>query len=504
MVCLKGIFGLEMTAAELKIYQKFTGRNDIPNQQVEEAFLLIGRRGGKSFISALIAVFLAVFKKWNLGIEKGYVMVSAVDKRQAGIILNYVRKILELPVFTGMILNDKIEEIELKNNITIAVHTCSYRSLRGFACVAAILDELAFFRVEGANPSREILTALTPSLANIPGSLLLGISTGYSKSGVFYEYIRDFYSQENKEILIWKGSTQEMNPTHSKRAIKKALNLDPQAARAEYLAEFREDFSSYLSEEEVNQVVMLNRESISSLANTEYFAFTDPSGGKRDSMTLSICHVERDLDRSKIIQDILIIKKSPFNPESCVKLFATVLKEYGLYTVTGDKYGGEWVSSAFEKEGILYSPSEFSKSDIYLEARPLFSIPNKIEILDNQTQKIELRQLERRTGRGKDIVDHPPNLKDDASNSLCGSLVLAAKTDIAKTPDISKGLLEDTPQTVEEEMEKEAYFWLLNKKKKKKDPNEIDMDQLEKEIYKDLPEDPEKSARILTITKPGS
>jgi phage terminase large subunit-like protein len=170
-----------------------------------EAFIIVGRRGGKSFISALIAVFLACFKDWRevLGPgEKGFIMCLACDKLQARVIFNYVREILQIPILKSYVINETREEIELKGGLIIAVHTSSYRSLRGYTILAAICDELAFWRSDfSANPAGETLIALRPSLGNVPDSLLLGISTGYSRTGPLYEAFRDKYGQDNKEVL---------------------------------------------------------------------------------------------------------------------------------------------------------------------------------------------------------------------------------------------------------------------------------------------------------------
>ena len=50
-----------MTPEQLAIYQKCTGREAPPDGVASEAWLVVGRRGGKSFALALIAVFLACF-----------------------------------------------------------------------------------------------------------------------------------------------------------------------------------------------------------------------------------------------------------------------------------------------------------------------------------------------------------------------------------------------------------------------------------------------------------
>ena len=426
LVCLKAIFAIPMTKDELKIYRKYTDRKKPPSIPFKEVFLIVGRRGGKSFISALIAVYLSVFKDWrdHLGPgETGYIMILATDKAQATVVLNYIKEILRLPIFKGYVINETREEIQLKNNIIISVHTCSYRSLRGYSILAAICDEAAFWRIEGANPSKEILTALRPSLGNIPDSLLLVISTGYSKTGILWEAHRDKYGQNDKEVLVWKAGTRDMNPGYSKKVIDRALKEDYSAARAEYFGEFRADLESYISTEALDAVIIPGRYELPKIDGSFGFAFCDPSGGRGDAMTLSICHKE---ESGKIVQDCIRVQRPPFNPQDCVEEFAEVIKNYGLSSVTGDKYSGEWCSSAFEKEGITYNNSELSKSDIYLEFLPLV-MQGQVELLDHKKQAIELRQLERRTGKGKDTVDHPRGLHDDVANSCAGGCVLVTK-----------------------------------------------------------------------------
>ncbi len=45
---------------ELEVFQRHTGRTTAPQKPFREACLVVGRRGGKSRLLALIAVYLAV------------------------------------------------------------------------------------------------------------------------------------------------------------------------------------------------------------------------------------------------------------------------------------------------------------------------------------------------------------------------------------------------------------------------------------------------------------
>ena len=58
---LAALFGLPMEDAERALYDAHTGRSGPPTEPFSEAALVIGRRGGKSFVLALVAVFLAAF-----------------------------------------------------------------------------------------------------------------------------------------------------------------------------------------------------------------------------------------------------------------------------------------------------------------------------------------------------------------------------------------------------------------------------------------------------------
>jgi phage terminase large subunit-like protein len=159
---LRALFGLMLSKAELKIFQECTGRTTPRAGGYLEATLIIGRRGGKSLVLAICAVFLAVFKKWpGVAGERKVIIVCASTARQARSIHNYCRALItEVPALAPMLIRETATELDLDNGISIVIEVADYRSVRGTSICAALLDEVAFWQAEGASPDKEVVTAV--------------------------------------------------------------------------------------------------------------------------------------------------------------------------------------------------------------------------------------------------------------------------------------------------------------------------------------------------------
>jgi len=425
---LSALFGLPMTPEQFAFYQRCTGRSARWANPTNEAWLIKGRRGGGSFIVALVGVFLACFRDYRQYLspgERGTVMITACDRKQARTIMRYVRALLErVPMLARLIERVDSQSIDLANGISIEIHTASFRAVRGYTIVAFIGDEIAFWRSdESANPDREILDAVRPAMATIPGAVMLCVSSPYSRRGAMWEAYRDYYGKDSP-VLVWQADTRTMNPTVPESIIADAYERDPASAAAEYGAQFRTDVSAFLNSDWIDSATE-SRAELSPKPYAPYVAFADPSGGSSDAFTLAIAH--HDKESNALVLDVLRARRPPFAPEHVVSDYSVLLKSYGLTKVTGDRYAGQWVVSAFQAHGITYRHSERSKSEIYLEAEPLFA-QGRVRLPDDRALMTELRQLERRTTRGgKDSVDHPPRGHDDMANAAAGALWLAAR-----------------------------------------------------------------------------
>jgi hypothetical protein len=92
-----------------------------------------------------------------------------------------------------------------------------------------------------------------------------------------------------------------------------------------------------------------------------------------------------------------------------------------------DRYGAEWVRTAFSRHGIQALPASKPKADLYGDLLPPLN-SGLVSLLDNRRAITQIASLERRTSRaGKDSIDHPPGGRDDIANVIAGAvhLVLA-------------------------------------------------------------------------------
>ncbi|WP_441232652.1 hypothetical protein [Bradyrhizobium sp. 1200_D9_N1_1] len=436
-VFLAALFGLPMTDEQLAVYKECTGRTEPPAEAATEGWLQVGRRGGKSLNMALIAVYLATFRDYRPYLvpgERGLVAVMASDKKQARTILRYASAMLtRIPMLAKMVDREHAEGFDLNNDVSIEITTASLRAARGYTMVAALLDEIAFFRSEdSANPDYEILNSIRPAMGTIPNALLLCGSSPYSKSGELYRNWKEYFGKPNDDgVLFWKAPTPTMNPTFRRRIIDKALERDKEAATAEYLAEFRNDIASFVDREIVEACVTNGERERAWSSQHRYVAFVDPSGGSSDSMTLAIGHREANMTIVDVVREI----PAPFDPESATEEYVKLIKSYQISYVTGDRYAGQWCQQAFQKRGITYHPCDTPKSGLYTDLLPKLN-SKLIRIPDAPKLVNQLASLERRTARGgRDSIDHAPGGHDDVANAVAGVAHCAVnRHTITRTP----------------------------------------------------------------------
>jgi hypothetical protein len=419
---LKAALAEPMNDTEQALFRTVAER-DPPTRRVKELWCIAGRRAGKDSIASAAATVAALhdYRAYLRPGERATVLCLAVDRDQAKIVHRYVKAHFKNPLLSPLVERDNQWGLELANQNEIIIGTNSFRATRGRTLACVILDEVAFWRSEeSANPDREVYDAIVPGLVTLPGSLLIGITSPYRRSGLAFEKWRKSYATGDADILVVKGPSRTFNTQIPQRVIDAALERDPEAASAEWLGEWRNDLSDFIDRDVVESVVVQGRFELPPVAGLSYVGFVDPSGGSSDSMTVSVAHRDQS---GRAVLDAVRERKPPFSPSIVVEEFAALLKGYGVSTITGDRYAGEWPREQFSKHGITYQPSVRVKNEIYRDALPLLN-SKQVELLDNQRLVSQLCSLERRTWRGgKDTIDHPVGAHDDVANAAMGALV---------------------------------------------------------------------------------
>ena len=227
----RALTGAPMSAADLDLYRTRTGRQHAPMGPASEAWVVAGRRSGKSRIASAVATYLAALAPTDTlaAGEWGTVLVCAVDKQQARVVFDYIRALFDVPALRPLVSGETTEAIELRHRVRLEVRASNFRAVRDVTLLAAVLDEVAFLREEGsALPDVELYRALKPALATT-GGLILGISSPWAQRGLLWQKYRRHFGQDG-DVLVWQADSRTRYPPRQRRS-----GLGPFARAAEQL-----------------------------------------------------------------------------------------------------------------------------------------------------------------------------------------------------------------------------------------------------------------------------
>ncbi len=434
---LAGFYGLPLDDSDLETFLSLTGRDKAP-QAFSELWEVIGRRGGKTQIAALLSTYHAPFMDYRDKLSPGEVatvLLLAADRSQARSAMRYVRGLCEHPMIQPMIRRETETSIEFTNRTAIEIATASFRSVRGYTLACVIADEIAFWFSDGARPDAETIAAVRPGLATLGGPLI-ALSSPHAKRGELWRAFKTHFGNENsKRVLVAQSPSLTMNPTLNPQIVEAALAEDPERARAEYLAEFRQDVDSFLDIELVERASRTKPPILPPRASEQYHAFVDPNGGGADEFTMSIAHKEADLT---VVDGVWGRHGSP---AEIVADFAAILRSYRITSVRGDRYAGRWPSDEFRKHGIEYTASDRDRSALYLDFMARINSGAVLLPPDARMQR-QFANLERRAHRGgRESIDHPPGGHDDRANAVAGVVSSATRRQPSSKTSPVKGLI---------------------------------------------------------------
>ena len=393
---------------------------------IRELFVVAGRGSGKSRIAAVLACCYASREYQRAPGEDTYIGVFAPDRKQARVTFKYIVGLLRAhPALAALIEDEAMESVTLRTGVVLEVITASRSAPRGRSYALAIVEEAAFLPVDehAAEPDVELLRALRPALARVPGSLLAVIGSPYARRGVLYQAWRDGDAEDR---VVVTGDTLTLNPTFRRREVERAFETDPVAAASEYgrdgVITFRSDVASLLTDAAIAAVVPVGvRELPPDPARAASLHFDAATGSGEDAAAAAVAFESVD----DLVIELAAVRRwaPPFSPSAVVKEAAELAASYGISEITIDRFAPGLVADVFSEHGIRCTVMERDTSAAFVELLALIN-SQRVRLLDVPALLRELQQLERRAGSsGRDIVSHPMRGHDDVAAAAAGALI---------------------------------------------------------------------------------
>lgn len=180
---------------------------------VRRWILRVGRRGGKSSTLCRLAVAWALWGPWSVPAgDLPVVTFVSVDRREASARLRTIADILRA---LGLNFDQRDGELELEvrgRPLVFRVATCTVRGVVGFTSVLVLCDEAARWESTdtAANPAREIVGSLAPTLATQPFGLLILSSSPWATDDYHHEC---FELGNTDHQLVSHAATWDANPS---------------------------------------------------------------------------------------------------------------------------------------------------------------------------------------------------------------------------------------------------------------------------------------------------
>jgi hypothetical protein len=293
-IFITGMFGGEVlhsfTEAEYLSYLYDTGRCNIKDEDFKprrELILVLGRRSGKSALSAIFAAY-EIYKLLRRGFPQSFygmmpssdirILCVANDKEQASIVYDDVRSHIEsVDYFKSARANMTQTYVRFrtdsdrqrggdaaKGSISVTFKSSIAKGLRGRGIICAILDEIAFFVDDGKSSAERVYKAIFPSLStfspkdpsnkHVPlgpseGRMIL-ISSPDAREGFFYRMYQMAKSGDRaaSNMLLIQAPTWEVNPTLSREYYEGEFAKDPKSFDTEHGANFSDRVRGWIED----------------------------------------------------------------------------------------------------------------------------------------------------------------------------------------------------------------------------------------------------------------
>lgn len=433
---------------EVELYRFMTDQDYLPELQTERnrINLIVGRRGGKTTLAAMLALYCAVKINWKPYLKKtptATVAILSHSREFSDEVLEIIKQFVnESPILSKLI--DKTKKhtqsiFHLKvpfyvdgkveySYVRIKVGAASKRTIRGSAICALLCDEIAFWNLDenAAERDEDILRAARPALMQFGDhSLLIKLSSPGLKQGILYNEYQRRNDEENplpENFINLKAPSWVWNNILEAKEFQKEYQLDPTGFDSEYRANFVDSISNFIIPEFVDLCVMRG----------QTFQTPEPKGSdvvycaaldaafKGDRFAFTLLGWDGVKMKQYVMKTWKGSRKEPTKAATVAEFARNICKEYGIARVYADQYSFNPLKEIFEQYGVTLEECVFTntfKKKIYLNLKKLIHNQN-LDLLDHEINVKEIKQLQvEQTNTGTVRIGHPPGGTDDCSDA---------------------------------------------------------------------------------------
>lgn len=474
---IDGKFDLEYEEmTETQIFKMMTGRDYTSVAKVSEKViinmidLVVGRRGGKTTLSAMLAIYCAVSNNWKPYLQKtpsAHVLILSHSREFSDEVLELIRLLInESPILSRMVNKKKKNTTSTMNlsvpwvledgtiehsRVQIKVGAASSKTVRGTAACAVLCDEIAYWNLDEnlKETDEKIMKAVRPNMKQFGKlGMMIKLSSPGIKQGVLYgEYQKWQKGTLPKNYVVFKAPSWVWNTILPKEEFVIEWELDQDGFDTEYRSNFVDSLSNFILPEMVDLAVINGAKfqaPQSENENIKYFAAID-AAYKKDRFTFSVVGHTGNRITQFVSKGWEGSKKQPVKAKEVAKYIRQICKEFDIPWVAADQYSFQPLKEIFEEYGVTLEEYTFNpnfKKKIYFNLKKL-THSQQIDLLDNEIQTKEIKELiVEQSNAGSIRIGHPAGGTDDFADSLAIASYLA-------TEGVNNGLKSDMEMSSE-------------------------------------------------------
>lgn len=437
---------------EPDIYELMTGRiyreRHIldPKRSINRVNLIVGRRGGKTTISSVLAIYYAIIQNWKPFLTKtpyATVLILSHSKEFSEEIMDLMKNLISSSPILNRLLSKRYKNTATTINlevpfiqedgsleisrVQIKVGAASSKTTRGKATCVALCDEIAFWNLDEdmKETDYKIVKAVSPSLLQFKDKgLLIKLSSPAIKQGVLYDEHKKWEQSELPDnFIVFKAPSWVWNTILPRRNFIDEWKLDAQSFDSEYRANFVDSVSDFLNAQFIDMCRMrgTNFEPPDQKNKKQvFYTAAIDAAYKGDTFTFSVMGNHENKVKQYVIQGWEGSKKNPVKLSEVAQYIRTMCKEYGINQVSADQYSFEPLRELFQTYGITLVERTFTntfKKKIYFNLKRLINA-QQIDLLDHDKLIRELKEINvSQTGTGQIKIGHPTGGSDDYADA---------------------------------------------------------------------------------------